>query len=175
MHTPVAAVRITVNRVLSRPRPARPRVSARALAILALLVSIFVVAGVWQEVRETRALRSFRAVTATVLSSDVESVRSAGSSRSAAYRPAVRYEYVVDGERHVADHVTPLHESRSYRWASDLAHRFVPGSTVTAYVDPRDPDDAYLVKTRSWLPWLFIAGPVLLLVIASTGLRPRAD
>lgn len=172
MQTPVAALRVTVTRTLSRPRPARPTVSARAFAIVALLLSVFFVVGTLQELREARALRTFRPVAATVLSSDVEYVRSAGS-RTSAYRPMVRYEYIVAGERHVADRVTPLHESRSASWASALARRFVPGTKVTAYVNPGDPDDAYLVRTRSWLPWVFIAGPLLMLAVVATGLRRR--
>ena len=175
MQTPVAAFRIAVTRVASRPRPARPAVSARAFALVTLFVSVFIVVGAVREWREVRALRTFRPVSATVLSSDIESVRSTGRSPSTTYRPAVRYEYIVAGERHVADRVTPLHESRSARWATALARRFVPGATVTAFVNPADPDDAFLVRSRSWLPWVFIVGPFLMLLVVSTGLRRRGD
>ena len=174
MQTPVAAIRIAVTRTTAAARR-RPAVSARAFAMVTLLLAVFMVAGLVQELREVRALRTFRPLSATVLSSDVEYVRSSGSSRTSAYRPMVRYEYVVAGERHVADRVTPLHESRSSSWATALARRFVPGTTVTAYVNPADPDDAYLVRTRSWLPWVFIAGPFLMLSVVATGLRRRGS
>lgn len=171
MQTPVAAVRILVSRATARPRPGRPAVSARTFALVVLMTGVFLVAGLVQEWREWRALRTFRPVAATVLSSDVEYVRASGGSRSAAYRPVVRYEYVLKGERHVADRVTPLHESRSSRWATALAHRFAPGMSVVAYVNPADADDAYLVRSRSWLPWLFIGGPLLMLALVATGVR----
>ena len=170
MQTPsFAAPFITVRR---SPR-VRRAVSARAFALLTLLLSVFFVVGAVQEGREWRALRTFHPVSATVLSTDVEYVRSSGTSHTSTYRPVVRYEYLVAGERHVGNRVTPLHESRSSRWATDLARRFTPGQSIVAYVSPTDPDDAFLVRTRSWLPWVFIVGPFLMVVVVGSGLRRR--
>lgn len=146
--------------------PSRPADHRRPLLILQLFLGIFFVVGALSEWREAHMLRSFRPVTATVLSSDVERVPGHSASSSSTWRPLVRYEFVAAGERRIADRVTPLRESRSARWASDIARAYVPGATTTAYYDPADPGDAFLVRRRSWLPWLFMLLPLGMLAVA---------
>jgi len=47
-------------------------------------------------------------------------------------------------------------------WARRQIEPFPSGARVTAYYDPADPAEAFLVHRPSWLPWLFALVPSLL-------------
>jgi hypothetical protein len=76
----------------------------------------------------------------------------------------VVYRYRVQDREYTASRVTPLRESRSGRWASRVTARYEVGGTYTAYYDPGNPEEAFLIRHRSVLPWAFVGMPLVALM-----------
>lgn len=96
---------------------------------------------------------------ATVVSSSVAVDRMGSDGPN--YRPDVTYEYTVDGESYRSSNVfpTPGRLWRSDRsWARDVVADYPDGETVTAYYDPDDPSQAFLVADRTPLIPLVMVG-----------------
>ncbi|TVQ59318.1 MAG: DUF3592 domain-containing protein [Phycisphaerales bacterium] len=82
-----------------------------------------------------------RVIHAEVLS---DTARRGGAS----YEPRVRYEYVVNGERHVGTRfsmATPT--SRSRETIESMLGEYPEGSTVLAHYNPDDPSESVLDNT----------------------------
>lgn len=138
------------------------------LAIMGAVCCAFLGIGATLLVKEQRRLSVFRPVTATVVSTRVEEHH---DSDGRTYEPVVVYRYRVNDREYVASRVTPLRESRSGGWAHRVTQRFPVGSTQTAYYDPADPADAYLMRSRSILPLAFTGIPLVGLVLIVAGIR----
>jgi hypothetical protein len=133
------------------------------LAVFAIgaFCCLFLGVGVTMVVKEQRRLLTFQPVTATVLSTRVEEH---SDSDGSTYEPVVVYRYRVQDREYTASRVTPLRESRSGRWASRVTARYEVGGTYTAYYDPGNPEEAFLIRHRSVLPWAFVGMPLVALM-----------
>ena len=65
--------------------------------------------------------------------------------------------------------MTPLKQSRSGRWAHRIIARYDVGSSYTAYYDPANPGDAFLLRSRSIIPWGFTGIPAVGLLFVVIG------
>jgi len=128
--------------------------------------------GVKMLAKEQRRLSEFQPVTATVMSTRVEEH---SSSDGSTYEPVVSYRYQVNGREYVASRVTPLTESRSGRWAYRVANRYQAGSNYTAFYDPANPAEAFLMRSRSILPWAFIGIPLIAILAIGAGIRGNRE
>ena len=68
------------------------------------------------------------------------------------YRPEVRFEYTFEGEHYESDRLYPetrshTHSSRSA--AQSTTSQYEVGTSVTAFVDPAHPDEAFLNDERT--------------------------
>ena len=149
--------------------PAESRLERKHIGFLMAFCSIFLVVGVSLFVSEQRKLTLYQPVEAQVLDTEIE-YRS-DSDGDGTWLPVVHYRYEVGGEQFQASRVTPLNESSSRRRAERIIGDFPVGATVTAYYDPDSPDEAYLIKRRSIVPYAFILIPGLAMVVLATGLR----
>jgi len=125
----------------------------------------------WMEQGER--IDSYETTEATVLSSEVEvEMRSDpdSSGQERTYTPEITYEYTVDGETYESSNIMPgpgqssMGESR----ADSLVADHPEGETATAYYDPENPSNAFLVKNQQLL-FLGIAGFGGLFVLAGVG------
>jgi hypothetical protein len=132
--------------------------------------------GGYDYLQQQQAIETAEPVEAAVLETDLDSTSSA-SSPDVDYYPFVRYEYAYRGERYTATGVYPASVQRSYDTrsaAADVIDEYEPGETVTAYVTPDSPGDAFLRKQRSNAPFLAIAiGAVVALMGGRSALRGR--
>lgn len=145
------------------PRRARREVYWFLAAVGAGLV-FFLAVGFAMAFTQEHRLAVYRPTPAYVLSATVKPVNPAGSGVTDTYLPVVRYRYRVDGRTYLSTRVTPLGESRGRGWATRLTRHFPPGGLVLAYYDPSDPRTAFLVRQRSFVPYIFIGCPLLLLI-----------
>lgn len=132
-----------------------------AVFVIGAFCCVFLGVGVTMVVKEQRRLLTFQPVTATVLSTRVEEH---SDSDGSTYEPVVVYRYRVRDREYTASRVTPLRESRSGRWASRVTGRYEVGGTYTAYYDPANPEEAFLMRHRSVLPWAFVGMPLVALL-----------
>ena len=119
-------------------------------------------------VPEWRAMHRFVATRAVVLKTRPRPVSGADAEL---YRPDVLIQYAVDGVNHET-------------WTYDIARvddgtmdevqamldRFVPGREFPCWYDPKDPDQAVLVRHYSWTAWLMTILPLSLVVVGGAGL-----
>jgi hypothetical protein len=157
--------------------------------LLALAAFAIIGYGGYDYVQQSDAIEEAVAVQATI--EDAGVVEYDGGRRSGIdYAPQVEYTYRYRGERYSSDRLTPSvfvleYDTRSE--AESVADRYEPGTTVTAYVTPDDPGDAFLMdrRTGGYLQFLAIGGFVLLLTVLdglgsqtpgrSTELRPADE
>ena len=139
-----------------------------ALFVMGAFCCLFLGVGVTMLAKEQRRLSVFQPVTATVVSTSVEEH---SDSDGSTYEPVVTYRYRVRDRDYVASRVTPLKESRSRRWAHRVTERYQVGREYTAFYDPADPAEAFLLRKRSVLPWGFIGIPFVGLILIVAGAR----
>ncbi len=155
-----------VFRVRPKPRvwhPANPIAGRRFAAALLLVVgSVLFIAFLLGPVRHAIAARSWRAQECKILRSEVRR-RYATTKGSDAYSPVILYSYAVDDHERRSDTYS-FFEYSAGGWASArrITNGYRPGSTVTCYVNPADPDDATLDRNPS-LGWLIGLLPLALL------------
>lgn len=134
------------------------------VGILLIVVIGLAMAGfggyMWMEQGER--IDSYEQTEATVVSSDVDRRTSSTSEggTSTTYYPEVTYEYTVDGEAYQSENVMPGpgETGKGQRgWAEGIVEDHPEGETVTAYYDPEDPSNAFLVKNREVM-FLGVAG-----------------
>lgn len=118
-------------------------------------------------------------VDATVVEVGVEA-RSGSSSPGAEYRPTVTFDYRYDGQNYTSHSVFPSSSTPNYDTESEAREvlaGYEAGSEATAYVDPEEPADAFLINEASRGPVLALGiGAALALLGAGaflTGLRRR--
>jgi hypothetical protein len=103
-------------------------------------------------VRHALAARSWRGVECKILRSEVQ--RYANSEGGDTYAPKILYSYLVDGQEYRSDMYSFFELSSNGRAVAErISSGDRPGSAVTCYVNPADPDDATLHREPSpgWL------------------------
>ena len=142
------------------------------LYLMGAVCCVFLGIGVTLMAKEQRRLSVFQPVTATVLSTRVEEH---SDSDGSTYEPVIVYRYRVQGREYTASRATPLKESRSGRWAKRVTARYQVGSEHTAYFDPENPGDAFLLRSRSIIPWAFTGISLIGLLFIMAGIRDSRE
>jgi uncharacterized protein DUF3592 len=143
----------------------------RVLAGLALLAAATSAAII---VAQEHRLSTWRPVPAVVIESSERTYRTykGGSSRSV----RIRYLYRADGREYESTRVYPGPLAATGGDSAELRMRFYVGAAATAFVNPDDPSQAFLVPLRSFLPYLIgllVAAPLGALAagLATGGIR----
>jgi hypothetical protein len=116
-------------------------------------------------------------VQAIIVSSEVQASVTDGMS---SYWADIKFTYEYDGKVRNSDRVWPIEEGASEAEIRALVDRFPPGADVIAFVDPSDPDNAFLEKRWSQMPFISVSiGCVPAVFVAGLGIlvsgwkRPR--
>ena len=144
------------------------RRSRVGLFVMGAFCCVFLGVGATMLAKEQRRLSVFQPVEATVLSTRVEEH---SDSDGSTYEPVVVYRYRVQEREYTASRVTPLKESRSGGWARRVIGRYQVGSSYTAFYDPENPAEAFLMRSRSILPWAFIAFALVAVAFVTVAYR----
>lgn len=139
--------------------------------IVPILLGLLLVAGggylYWSGMQATANAEE---VDATVLSSSVVDTDDTGSSQDAnEYTVRVEYRYAYDGREYTTENLCPgagteCEPSSDFRTdMQEFVEEYPEGETVTAYVPPSAPSNAYLVDTEPSLifPGIAAAGVLL--------------
>lgn len=135
---------------------------------VAAFLSIFPAVGIGLVGVQTYRVVTWHAVPATVISSDVGVVH---GSKGNTYKPVVVYSYKYEGFQFRAATVTPIDISAGQAWAQSIVSRYRRGTTTTAYVNPDDPNRAFLYRRVSLMPLLFVVIPVLIGLLFAWNVR----
>jgi len=138
-------------------------------AVALLLAAACAGYGGYDYVQQSAAVEDAVAVDATVVETDIQ--RDSGGRRSGpTYDVAVEYTYRYEGTEYTGDQVypgsiTPNYDSRSE--AESVLAPYEEDATVTAYVDPAAPGEAFLERQATSAPLTFVAGGSLVFVLVA--------
>jgi hypothetical protein len=113
------------------------------------------------------ALQNAVNVTGTVTGTEI--VTDSGGRRSSPdHSPVISFNYSYNGQSYSSDNTYPpgdtQRELNSRSAAEKIAQNYSTGTTVTAYVNPENPGEAFLKKKRSNDPVIFMGiGAVVIL------------
>lgn len=137
---------------------------------------VLLVVGIREFVAQRRLLAAARPIDAEILRSEVRSSRSSDTDRrtlrdnsTTSHTADVLFRYELDGRTYESELLRPsiiVRGHASAEGAMDELRPFPVGATVTAHVDPSQPDKAFLVAEKSMGPIVFIIIGVLLPPIA---------
>jgi hypothetical protein len=118
--------------------------------MLALVVGLAVAGvGAYDYTQQSAAIESSVEVDATITGKNVNSVITSGTSQ---FNPEVNFEYSYEGESYTSNNLYPASASKNYDTksaAQSAMDEYEQGETVTAYVDPDSPGDAFLKNEKS--------------------------
>lgn len=142
------------------------------LLVVGLAIAGF---GAYDYLGQSDAISDAVAVDATVTGTDIETVSQRRGGPE--YRPTVTFEYTHGGEAYTASGLYPVTLAPSYDTRSEARtalEGYEPGETVTAYVDPDAPNEAFLERERSNAPLeLSAIGGVIAFVACVSVLKGR--
>lgn len=121
-------------------------------AIFAAFGGLFMLGGAISALRMGTKLRTYRAVPATVIASEV--VTTKDSEGSISHTPVVRYIYHPGGAARESDVTTVLKYAAGGGWAKEVVARYPPGLQTQAYVDPLDDGKVFLVHEPMSAPYV---------------------
>ncbi|ELZ58346.1 MULTISPECIES: DUF3592 domain-containing protein [Halorubrum] len=144
-------------------------------AVAVLLIGLAVTGyGAYDYTQQSDAVDDAVEVDATITELDVEST-SSGSSRDVDYRPTVRFTYEYEGTEYAGTNLFPSTITSDYDTESEareVLDGYAVGEPATAYVDPSDPDGAFLRTETSNAPLVAVAvGLLFAFVGARVALR----
>lgn len=132
------------------------------LILLVLAAGLLVGLGAHGAWRQQQMLLTFQPAPATVSANDVR------SSKLGGFEPDVAFGYKVKGITFEGNRAAPLRINGSRAWADSVMHR-IRAEGSTAYYNPQDPAEAYLLPIGRFRPYgLMLAG----LVLFGLGLLP---
>ena len=109
------------------------------------------------------AIQGAVAVNATVKSATVE------AETGAKFAPSVVYRYEYEGNTYQNDDLYPgiVNQETSGDRAFEISHEYHSGDNITAYVDPNDPSEAFLItKIASRMTLGFLGGGIFVTGLA---------
>lgn len=127
-------------------------------ASVVLLIGVGMVGyGGYDYLQQSEAMREAVETEATItdLGTEEESVRRAGP----VYEPTATFEYRFQGDAYTSSNVFPAGSTQNYdsrARAEAAVEEYEVGETVTAYVRPSSPSEAFLKDTRSNVPYEFV-------------------
>jgi hypothetical protein len=145
----------------------------RKQKLAALILLIFSVAslgvGVWQAYEIYHLYYGYHQTAGKVLATGVEEYQQfIGGDETGVlqtfYRPAIAYEYFIEGQRFVGQRYSTVKEGGERAWAESIIKSYPVGSEVQVFYDSRDSQTAVLHKEVTWKNWR-----VALLIILPSG------
>lgn len=143
----------------------------RAIAVLVMGVVLLVCFGVLA--LKGQATSGWPSVEGTIIESYLEKTRRAGGRAGVpsqiVWRPTFKYEYEVQGNKHIGER-RAIHPDEDYKRQSAAQHvadQYPVGARVRVYYDPANPSEAVLeVGATSKVKTLLIL-PCILIVVSS--------
>ncbi|MBI3736002.1 DUF3592 domain-containing protein [Candidatus Sumerlaeota bacterium] len=133
-----------------------------------MIPCIFIGVGTHFVISQHKMISRGLPIEARILSKNIEEHSSTDSHghHSTSYQPVVEYVYDVGTQHYTAKRVTPLNISSGRGWAEEMIAPFRVGGNCTAYYNPENPGEAFLVRKYSFFPYVFILFPMVFIALA---------
>jgi hypothetical protein len=106
--------------------------------------------GAYDYQRQSTMISNTSSVDATITQTGITTVNDRRGRTN--YDPSVTFEYQFQGNSYVGDDIHPSFDAQTYESRSNaesVLHEYEEGETVTAYVHPSSPGEAFLVDEIS--------------------------
>jgi hypothetical protein len=145
------------------------RIGATFFLLLVLAISLFVVAEMGGWLWRSARMYGWTRLDCTIEASAVERHPEAVNAGQE-FRFVVAYRYSYQGRQHEGDRYTPGYSGGADSTETHrLSASFPPGARVACWVDPRQPEQAVLVRPNLWYGFL-LAIPLLFAAAGGAGL-----
>ncbi|MEA1931733.1 DUF3592 domain-containing protein [Halohasta litorea] len=135
------------------------RLSPVHVGVLLLLGGVVMTGyGLYDYTQQSSAVSNAVEVDATVTDTDIDTISQRRGSSD--YQPVVAFEYRFEGTDYTSDSLYPSSVEPDYDTESaarDEIESYAAGDSVTAYVDPASPGEAFLRNEESNSPLKFAA------------------
>ncbi|MGQ5515464.1 DUF3592 domain-containing protein [Halococcus saccharolyticus] len=124
--------------------------------------------GAYDYIQQSDTVANSVEVNAEITETGVVEASSPGSSLGADHKPTVRFTYNYEGTSYTGTNVFPAETSPDYDTRSEarsVIDGYETGDTVTAYIDPDEPDNAFLKNQTTNAPLLFAGVGMLFIII----------
>ena len=143
------------------------------LTIAFVILGVLAIFSPYWVIKQHRALRTFLPVDATIVSSQV--VPEDGGKY---FRPQIRYTYSLSGQFFESFRLYPLNGQDGARGtnrdeADGLVRRYPVGSKATAYYDPANPAQSFLLRAAEFFPYMGLIYLDIFLAGAASWLSSR--
>ncbi len=123
-------------------------------ACLGILTSVSGIVGIYTQYHR---YTTFVPVKAIIDSTTIKTKTYTSNRRTThSYQPIIRYRYKVNGIGYMSEQYTPIpYKTSDHSHALSIINQFKVGQTVTAYRNPQNPNEAFLVKKYYFMAYLF--------------------
>ncbi|ERG94350.1 DUF3592 domain-containing protein [Haloquadratum walsbyi] len=131
--------------------------------------------GGYDYIQQTEAVRDSVQVDATITELTIETDRRTSSNPDTEYEPTVEFEYTYSGTEYTGTKIYPADFEQKFetRSAAESAVKsYEQGTETTAYIEPDEPNDAFLRNKTSNAPLVAMGiGGVFTLLSAISAVR----
>lgn len=122
------------------------------------IVGLIVLSGwfTWRLAQQHARITGWSPVTAQI---EVSRALTQSVGRSSRYWPGITYRYSVAGKNYRCDRALPSPREGAAAWAQAIVDRFPVGSQATAYVNPANPSEAFLLPQTNPMDCVIAAVP----------------
>jgi hypothetical protein len=145
-------------------------------ALVGMAVTWFLSVDVWQKSRDSK---NWEEVSCVIVSSEV--VRRS-TSDGVNFRPGIVFRYTWEGTEYESDSYRFIEVSSGNRgWADNIVARYPPGSSHTALLNPRNPEEAVLERhlgasfLLTFLPLVFVVIGLAVVAGGAVVLRKKGN
>ncbi len=133
------------------------------VAVIGVMLSLTLVISIVDIRRENHQLNNFLPIEATIIDTQVQARYEKNSDgwTDYIYEPYVIYQYKAhDGRTYTSAKIFPGSIKYNFRGDYTKAERytmnFVIGESITAYYNPDNPSQAYLIRQRTTVPYFIV-------------------
>jgi hypothetical protein len=122
--------------------------------------------GITNILTQQRQIETFKPVQAIISSSKpVKQFYPSKGQKKEKYIPRIRYSYEVNGRTYSNDSAFPSKETGSRGWAKKVTDRYKKGDESTAYYNPANPAESFLIREYSFEPYIAVFPGIFLTVL----------
>jgi hypothetical protein len=109
---------------------------------------------------------TYQQVNAVVISTHIAKHGGGGRSKTT-YKPVVNIEYRVKNKTYTCGDVFSNPRGGDTQWAQRISAKFKKGDEITAFYNPKNPADAYLIKHYVFTPYLITLGSLIVFLLGT--------
>ncbi len=144
------------------------KTSYKAMLLVPFLCLSFLVlkGSLTSVVNQYTRLNDYLPVQAEIIEKELIKIPGAGRELNPDYTPHLKYTFQVKGRIYQGTGIYPIKDTRGRKWAQSVMKQFHIGKKVTAYYNPENPEESYLLRIFLFSPYFGVLIGVFFLAVA---------